>query len=429
MRTPHPAQPSHPARHHPRPVFFAAVLTILLALSAVLARSPGAHPIDEVQSQALIHLDSADAATFEATVFLAKGHVQKYQELLSQLGLPPEQDRDALAMSVVHAFGFGDCTTRLGAPGQRHLEKAGGEWIGLRYVVQCPGPQSNLTFQRLQYRRERTRTTLLWTIAIAGREEIQALVPPHIESMTLSLSDGNVVRADRGIKQRPARDSVAGSSPTDRSPLADFPSAGAEYRSMPPGPVLSAWFQEGALHLIGGPDHLLFLLTLVIAGRGLRGLTIGVSSFSLGHMAAMGTALAMHWNAPEWLDILIGLTIAASAWQGRHREGLPHLRVAGTSAIFGLIHGLGFGAGLQALVGGVDQVWWPLLAFGLGLDVVQMVWVVLAALIWAFLLGRSERRGIDRQGPHSLAAHLLVAAGLATAIYATVGWLSGNSPY
>jgi hypothetical protein len=77
----------------------------------------------------------------------------------------------------------------------------------------------------------------------------------------------------------------------------------------------------------------------------------------------------------------------------------------------------------------VEQVWWPLLAFGLGLDVVQMVWVVLAALIWAFLLGRSERRGIDRQGPHSLAAHLLVAAGLATAIYASVGWLSGNSPY
>jgi hypothetical protein len=137
----------------------------------------------------------------------------------------------------------------------------------------------------------------------------------------------------------------------------------------------------------------------------------------------------MHWNAPEWLDILIGLTIAASAWQGRHREGLPHLRVAGTSAVFGLIHGLGFGAGLQALVGGVDQVWWPLLAFGLGLDAVQMAWVGLAALIWAFLLVRSERSRIGSAKLQALAAHALMAAGLATAIYATVGWLSGNSPY
>lgn len=402
---------------------------ILLILYGINLGSPSAHPIDEVQSQALIHLDSQDGARFDATVFLAKAHIQEYQHLLAQLGLPPEQDRDALALTISHAFGFGDCATTLGAPGQRHLERGGGAWVGMRYVVQCAGPQAEMTLERKQYQRDRTRTTLLWTVAVQGKEEVQALVPPHMESVTLNLADGEVVRANRGVKKRTYRDDVAGASPADAAQLSDFPDHSSQKATTPPWPVLFAWCQEGALHLLGGPDHLLFLLTLVLAGRGVRGLTLGVTGFSVGHMTAMGVALAARWSAPLWLDVLIGLTIATSAWQGRAVAGLPHRRILATSVVFGLIHGMGFGAGLQALVGGVDQVWWPLLAFGLGLDTVQMAWVLLAAFGWAVLLRAIDRRGIERQGPQRVVSGLLVAAGLATSVTAAVQFLSGNSPY
>lgn len=406
-----------------------ALGAILLAISALLAGPAAAHPIDEIRSQALIHLDSTDGIRFDATVFLARAHIQEYTQLLSQLGLPPEQDRDALALTVSHAFGFGVCTATLGAPGQRHLERGDGAWVGMRYTVQCPGPQTEMTLERKQYRRDRTRTTLLWTIAIQGKEELQALVPPHMQSVTLNLTDGELLRASRGLKQRIFRDDVTGASPADAAQPADFPEQGAMRTATPPGPVLLAWFQEGALHLLGGPDHLLFLLTLVLAGRRLHGLTLGVTGFSLGHMTAMGAALAARWSAPLWLDVLIGLTIAVSAWQGRSTAGLPHRRVVATSIVFGLIHGMGFGAGLQALVGGVDQVWWPLLAFGLGLDTVQMAWVLLAAGLWTLVVSWLERQGRDRQLAQRLASTLLVAAGLATAIAAAVQFVSGESPY
>ena len=204
---------------------------------------------------------------------------------------------------------------------------------------------------------------------------------------------------------------------------------GKTSRFASPWSVLLAWFEEGARHLLGGPDHLLFLLTLVLAGRGVRGLTLGVTGFSLGHMTAMGAALWAGYGAPLWLDVLIGLTIAASAWQGRAADGLPHRRLVATSLVFGLIHGMGFGAGLQALVGGVDQVWWPLLAFGLGLDAVQMGWVLLTGAGWALVLRGLDQRGIDRQGPQRIVSGLLVAAGLVTAVVAAAQFLSGDSPY
>ena len=407
----------------------AAIFLIFIVLLAAGTQPVSAHPIDEIRSQALIHLESTDGARFDATVFLAQAHIQDYKKLLDQLGLPPEQDRDALALTVSHAFGFGACTATLGAPGQRHLERGGGAWVGMRYVVQCPGPQTEMTLERKQYRRDRTRTTLLWTIAVRGREEVQALVPPHMQSVTLQLSDGELLRANRGSKQQIFRDDVSGASPADPARLSDFPDQGASRSATPPWSVLLAWFEEGALHLLGGPDHLLFLLTLLLAGRSVRSLLLGVTGFSLGHMAAMAAALLAQWSAPSWLDVLIGLTIAASAWQGRSPEGLLPLRIVATSVAFGLIHGMGFGAGLQALVGGVDQIWWPLLAFGLGLDTVQVIWVLLSMALWSLALTWLQRRGRDRPQVQRLASNVLVTAGLGTALAAAVQVLSGDSPY
>jgi hypothetical protein len=390
------------------------VATVLLAAMALQPHAH-AHPIDEIRSQALVDLRSADGRHFEATVFLERAHLEKYREVLQRANLPHERDDDELAETVRLALEFGDCRTAPRPRGERALHKAGGAWTGLRFALDCPPSLPTLTLTRRDYSHERTRTTLLWTVQIDGREPLEALLPPHLASLTVALDGSGVVRSERGLRDPPVKDSVQGASPADSVRGRDYVAVAGTAR--PPDSVLWAWLQEGALHLAVGIDHLLFLLTLVLAGRTLRGLLAGVTAFSVGHVGAMAAALWQGWSPLSWLDVVIGGTIAVSAWQARRRDGVPAWRLALTSLGFGLIHGLGFGSGLQQLAVGVDNLWWPLLSFGLGLDLAQLLWVAVTALLWRLALaGRDVARWT------ATVAWLLMAAGVLAGVWA---WAAG----
>lgn len=382
----------------------------------VLALAPGraaAHPIDEVVSQSLIDMQGEDPGHLEVTVFLDRKHLQSYAQVLERMGLPPENSLDDLALTVSHAFSFGPCAVRQNPPGSRYLEKAGGAWVGFRFVIACSGPQSTLTLAREQYSRDKTRTTLLWTVELKGREPIETLVPPHLQTVTVALDGSGVVSSQRGNRALPWKDQVQGASPADPVTGAQMVDELRGASTAPPLDILWAWATEGAIHLAAGLDHLLFLLTLVLCASGLRGLLAGVSGFSLGHMSSMAVSLSLGWPALPWLDVVIGATIALSAWQGRGPQVISGRRLMATSVLFGLIHGLGFGTGLQHLTVGVQQLWWPLLSFGLGLDVAQTLWVGLAAALWAAVV-----RGRDRMWWQAKVARALMVAGVATGVVA-----------
>ncbi len=356
------------------------VLAVLFSLPAVAL----AHPIDEVASQALIDLQSRDATVFDATIFLDKKHIEGYAQVLERMGLPPESNLDALTLTISRAFTFGDCKVEQRAPGQRSSQKAGGAWVGFHFTLKCPGPQGELTLQREDYRRDKTRTTLLWTVTVVGKQPVEALVPPHLASLTLALDGSGVVRGERGKRMSSYKDSGSGRSPADPTTGAQMLAEQGVARQLPPVDILTVWAEEGALHLATGIDHLLFLLTLVLGARGWRGLLAGVTGFSLGHMASMALSLWLDWPPLPLLDVVIGATIALSAWQGRQVVGRPALPMALSSIAFGLIHGLGFGTGLKHLTVGVSNLWWPLLSFGLGLDAAQTIWVGIGTLLWKF---------------------------------------------
>ena len=61
---------------------------------------------------------------------------------------------------------------------------------------------------------------------------------------------------------------------------------------------------------------------------------------------------------------------------------------------FGLIHGLGFSSVLRGLLGTEESLLMPLLAFNLGIEVAQMIVLVILAVIGAVLTWRLfDRRG------------------------------------
>ncbi|MBI5608568.1 MAG: HupE/UreJ family protein [Deltaproteobacteria bacterium] len=391
------------------PLLVATVATLLPAVAL-------AHPIDEVVSQALIDLQSRDAATFQATVFLDRRHIEGYAQVLERMGLPAEDNLDTLTMTISHAFRFGDCAVQQRPPGQRSTQKVGGGWVGFHFTLKCPGPQGELTLHREQYSRDKTRTTLLWTVNVAGREPVEALVQPHLQSMTLALDGSGLVRGERGKRLSPYKDSGSGVSPADPTTGAQMLAERGSARQLPPVDILTLWAEEGAVHLATGVDHLLFLLTLVIGARGWSGLLAGVTAFSLGHMTSMAVSLWFDWPPVPLLDLAIGGTIALSAWQGRRVRGLPAARMALTSVAFGLIHGLGFGTGLKHLTVGVSNLWWPLLSFGLGLDLAQTLWVALGALLW-----KVAPRQSNPEAWQLAAARVLMVGGALAGVYALIG--------
>ncbi len=389
----------------------------MLLLCAVWPAQALAHPIDEIQSQALIDLQSDDARSFDTLVFLTRAHLESVESLLVDLNLPEAARVHELASAVRAAFSFADCTLEHVDPGKQLVERAGGTWLGFRFRLRCPAKMDRLELRREQYNRDKTRTTLLWTVDIKGRDQLQALIPPHLSALTLDLGTGAVVGQTRGGKANTLKDTAPGLSPAQPVPTGDYPQPGEAYRpARPPDTVLLAWAEEGALHLFFGPDHLIFLLTLVLAAASFRGLVAGVTGFSLGHLAAMAAALVQHWPPVPLLDVVIGGTIAPLAWRAVVDPAAPGWRLALQCGAFGLIHGLGFGQGLQALTGGTDQLWWPLLSFGIGLDLAQLAWVTLAAMLWA--IWRARRPPRAEQGDRRVAGLVLGSAGIVAGVVA-----------
>lgn len=141
----------------------------------------------------------------------------------------------------------------------------------------------------------------------------------------------------------------------------------------------------GLRHILGGLDHLMFLLALVLALRNLRGVLLAETAFTLSHMISF-TITSVGWlsvpAAPVEVLIALSLTLAArDLVRGSDVDGEP-TRTAVVALVFGAVHGLGFAGGLREL--GVPPVDVPaaLLGFGAGVELAQLSFVVVA---WALV--------------------------------------------
>lgn len=158
---------------------------------------------------------------------------------------------------------------------------------------------------------------------------------------------------------------------------------------------------SGVGHILGGADHLLFLLCLVVpfvaAGRPGWALVGVVTAFTLAHSvtliaAALGVVPGGPWFAPlvEWL-------IAASIlWMAVENVLAPDLRRRWRmAALFGLVHGFGFSFALaHELQFAGSHLLLSLVAFNVGIEIGQVVAVLVAwpLLAWAFVHVPGARR-------------------------------------
>ena len=157
-----------------------------------------------------------------------------------------------------------------------------------------------------------------------------------------------------------------------------------------PEPVFARYLELGAQHLLGGLDHLLFLLGLFLLVPSLRVLVATVTAFTAGHSVTLSLAalgLVPIGQGPAELLIaatvlVLGLELARPVPVGaaHGRDSFLRRKPWLMAAVFGLVHGLGFAGALREIGLPPQDLALSLLAFNLGIELAQL------ALIGAMLL-------------------------------------------
>lgn len=162
----------------------------------------------------------------------------------------------------------------------------------------------------------------------------------------------------------------------------------------------AAWtfLQSGFQHILHGPDHLLFLLCLLLPFRRLDWRLAGViTAFTVGHSvtliaAAYGVAPTGDWFMPS-VEFLIAASILFTAIENVLRPNLARRWLY--SGLFGLVHGFGFAFMLQSqLQFAGSHLLLSLLAFNVGIEFGQLL-VLFAAMPLLALLHRGHQ-GAER---------------------------------
>jgi hydrogenase/urease accessory protein HupE len=151
------------------------------------------------------------------------------------------------------------------------------------------------------------------------------------------------------------------------------------------------FIREGIHHIFLGPDHIAFIVGLLLLGGSLIMLLKVVTAFTLAHsitlsLAAVGT-LSL---SPRIVEPVIALSIvvvaALNLRPAEERSDVRPLLAFG----FGLIHGFGFAGALSEVGLPASTLGWSLAGFNLGVELGQAVIVLLLSPVLALLSRKRE---------------------------------------
>jgi len=176
--------------------------------------------------------------------------------------------------------------------------------------------------------------------------------------------------------------------------------------------VLFAFGRLGVRHILGGYDHLAFLLALLVAARGPRSLVGVVTAFTAAHSITLGlAALGLVRLPSHFVELAIALSIAYVGVDNllRREPRTPWLEAFG----FGLLHGLGFAGFLADSLAGEPLLVTALVGFNSGVELGQLA-VVLGMVVLLRLVPRARAAEAPAPPP--------AAAGPAAVAVAAEGW-------
>jgi hydrogenase/urease accessory protein HupE len=151
------------------------------------------------------------------------------------------------------------------------------------------------------------------------------------------------------------------------------------------GDVVRDYVTLGIEHILTGPDHLLFVLGLLLLVSASRLLVKTITAFTLGHSVTLSAAALGLATVPSRpIEVLIAVSVLTLAVELARDTDEPTLlrRFPWAMAIaFGLLHGFGFAGALAEAGLPSGQIPLALVSFNAGIEMGQLAFVgtVLAA--------------------------------------------------
>jgi hydrogenase/urease accessory protein HupE len=157
--------------------------------------------------------------------------------------------------------------------------------------------------------------------------------------------------------------------------------------------VVRKFVPSGIHHILIGPDHLLFLVGLLLLGGSIRQLLLVVTAFTVAHSVTLSLAALNLVSPPARLiEPAIALSIIYVGADNLLVRGGRDVR-AWIALAFGFIHGFGFANVLREMGLPARALGWSLFSFNVGVEIGQLLVVVAVASALAALRARNEAAG------------------------------------
>jgi hydrogenase/urease accessory protein HupE len=156
--------------------------------------------------------------------------------------------------------------------------------------------------------------------------------------------------------------------------------------------VFTSFTTSGVHHIAIGPDHILFIVGLLLLGGSIRRLLAIVTAFTLGHSVTLALATLRILDPPSHvIEPAIALSIvyvgADNLLVGdRGRDVRPWVAL-----FFGLVHGFGFASVLRETGLPQQALGLSLFAFNLGVEIGQAAIVLVVASALMVVRSRNAR--------------------------------------
>ncbi len=282
---------------------------------------------------------------------------------------------------VAHELGIGDADT-LGDPTvvARHAAALAALMRG-RLVLEADGRALPWEVTGARPLADRSAVELAWRVpnaTSAGRLTIRAALFPYDPNHQTFV---NVYENDRLTRQEilnATRGSAGFYAGTRQGKIA----------------VFKAFVASGIHHIAIGPDHVLFIIGLLLLGGGARRLLLIISAFTLGHSVTLSLAtLGIVTPPPYVIEPAIALSIVYVGADNLLVGSSGRDARAWVALFFGLVHGFGFAGVLRETGLPPGALGVSLFAFNLGVEIGQAVIVLIVASALAAIQARRPAAG------------------------------------
>jgi hydrogenase/urease accessory protein HupE len=154
--------------------------------------------------------------------------------------------------------------------------------------------------------------------------------------------------------------------------------------------VMKTFIPSGTHHILIGPDHILFLIGLLLLGGSWWALVRIVTAFTIGHSITLSLAALNLLSPPvSIIEPAIALSIVFVGADNLVRGDGRDLR-AWVALTFGLVHGFGFAYVLREFGLPREALGWSLFSFNLGVEIGQLAVVLAVASLLALIRRKSD---------------------------------------